>query len=194
MCHNIVKICLDGVKPLGNSHSVLLQEYNVIFDFFVFLMDSTICTLQEPEIIKSTIKSSADSAVIWVRVVLWALSCHLFAPIRTKTLKPLGNSHSMLLQECDVIFDFFVFLMDRAICALSIAEIFKTSSKSAANLTVQWIRVVLWTKRFPVSRCLEVRFELCKPCVYCVSDGSDISKIFSNSLSILFTTLDLGKL
>ena len=42
----------------------------------------------------------------------------------------------MLLQEYDVIFDFFVFRMDGAICALEIAEIFNSCSKSTASFTV----------------------------------------------------------
>ena len=101
----------------------------------------------------------------------------------------------MLLQEYDVIFDYFVFRMNSAICALSIAEIFKTSSKSAASFTVIWIRVVLWTKKIlSVSRLLEARFEIRKPCVYCLSGGFDFCKKFSDNLSILLTTLDLGKL
>ena len=93
-----------------------------------------------------------------------------------------------MLQDFDVFFDFFAFRMDRAICALSIAEIFKTSSKSAASFSVIWIWVVLWTKKIlSVSRLLEAWFEIRKPCVYCLSGGFDFRKEFSNSLSILLT-------
>ena len=99
---------------------MLLQEYNVIFDFFAFHMDSTICALKVPEILKSSIKCSADSAVVWVRVIWWTLVWHGFLKIGIDDVKPLGHSHSMLLQEYNVIFDFFAFHMDSTICALQV--------------------------------------------------------------------------
>ena len=99
---------------------MLLQVSNVIFDFLIFDMDSTICALQVPEILKSSIKSSADSAVVWARVVWWALTCHNFSEIRMKTLKPVGNSHSVMFQEFDVFFDFYAFHMNSTICALQV--------------------------------------------------------------------------
>ena len=134
--HTFLETSIDDVKPLSDSHAMLLQESNVIFDFLIFHMDSTICALEISKILQSSIESSANSAVIWLRIIWWTLIWHTFLETSIDDVKPLRDSHAMLLQEYDVIFDFFVFRMDAAICALEIAEFFNSCSKSTASFTV----------------------------------------------------------
>ena len=61
---------------------MLLQVSNVIFDFLIFDMDSTICALQVPEILYSSIENIADMAVPWAGVVWWTLLRHDILKIR----------------------------------------------------------------------------------------------------------------